>query len=86
MCEFMQLPEHAQKLCSQNGENVKRPVQLPELVFELVFEGIQKSPRHKSGIAVRFLRMNRWRLDKPAEEADTIETVRSLLNQANAIS
>jgi DNA ligase 1 len=51
----------------------------PELVFELHFEGIQRSSRHKSGIAVRFPRMYRWRTDKKAEEADSIETVRSLL-------
>ncbi len=51
----------------------------PELVFELAFEGIQRSTRHKSGIAVRFPRMARWRTDKRADEADTIETVRSLL-------
>src|SRR5579871_3191394 len=51
----------------------------PELVFELAFEGIQLSPRHRSGIAVRFPRMARWRQDKKAEEADTIETVKALL-------
>ncbi len=51
----------------------------PEQVFELGFEGIQASPRHKSGIAVRFPRILRWRKDKPATEADTIETLRSLL-------
>jgi DNA ligase-1 len=51
----------------------------PELVFELAFEGIQRSTRHKSGIAVRFPRIARWRQDKPASEADTIETVRALL-------
>jgi DNA ligase-1 len=51
----------------------------PELVFELHFEGIQPSTRHKSGIAVRFPRMARWRRDKKAEDADTLETVRSLL-------
>jgi DNA ligase 1 len=55
----------------------------PELVFELHFEGIQASSRHKSGIAVRFPRMARWRTDKKAEEADTIETVRALLNSVN---
>jgi DNA ligase-1 len=53
----------------------------PELVFELAFEGIQKSSRHKSGIAVRFPRMARWRTDKKADEADTIDTIRSLLNE-----
>jgi DNA ligase-1 len=57
----------------------------PELVFELAFEGIQRSTRHKSGIAVRFPRIARWRHDKPAREADTIETVRALLD-AGALS
>lgn len=51
----------------------------PELVFELAFEAIQRSPRHRSGIAVRFPRIARWRTDKKAEEADTIETIRALL-------
>ncbi|MBY0492089.1 MAG: ATP-dependent DNA ligase [Gemmatimonadaceae bacterium] len=51
-----------------------------ELVFELAFEGIQRSTRHKSGLAVRFPRIARWRQDKPAREADTLETVRALLD------
>jgi len=51
----------------------------PELVFELAFEGIQRSPRHRSGIAVRFPRMARWRTDKKAADADSIETIRALL-------
>ena len=55
----------------------------PVQVFELAFEGIQKSPRHKSGVAVRFPRIARWRTDKPASEADTIETLRALL-EANS--
>ena len=54
----------------------------PELVFELAFEGIQRSTRHKSGVAVRFPRMARWRTDKPPSEADTLETVRALLPAA----
>ena len=54
----------------------------PEQVFELGFEGIQASPRHKSGIAVRFPRILRWRKDKPASEADTIVTLRTLLKSA----
>jgi DNA ligase-1 len=56
----------------------------PELVFELAFEGIQRSPRHRSGIAVRFPRMARWRTDKKAEDADTIETIRALLPAGGA--
>jgi len=54
----------------------------PELVFELAFEGIQRSSRHRSGIAVRFPRILRWRHDKPIEEADTLETIRALLPTA----
>jgi DNA ligase-1 len=51
----------------------------PTLVFELGFEGIARSPRHKSGVAVRFPRMLRWRTDKPIDEADTIDALRALL-------
>ncbi len=51
----------------------------PTLVFELGFEGIAASTRHKSGIAVRFPRMLRWRHDKPVDEADTLETLQALL-------
>jgi DNA ligase 1 len=54
----------------------------PEQVFELGFEGIQSSPRHKSGVAVRFPRMLRWRTDKRPEEADTLATLRSLMDHA----
>lgn len=52
----------------------------PELVFELAFEGIQASSRHKSGVAVRFPRIARWRTDKLPQDADTIERVKSLLS------
>ena len=55
----------------------------PTLVFELGFEGISLSTRHKSGIAVRFPRMLRWRQDKPLNEADTLESLRALLPQPN---
>ena len=51
----------------------------PELVFELAFEGISRSPRHKSGLALRFPRIARWRTDKPAAAADRIEQVMALL-------
>jgi DNA ligase-1 len=51
----------------------------PTLVFELGFEGINRSPRHKSGIAVRFPRMLRIRDDKPLHEADTLQTLEALL-------
>ena len=51
----------------------------PELVFEIAFEGIQASPRHKSGIALRFPRMARWRHDKPVNEIDTLDGLKALL-------
>jgi DNA ligase-1 len=51
----------------------------PELVFELGFEGIQRSPRHRSGVAVRFPRMLRWRTDKKPEDADSLETILTML-------
>ena len=51
----------------------------PTMVFELGFEGLALSSRHKSGIAVRFPRMLRWRQDKPPAEADTLAMLRALL-------
>jgi DNA ligase-1 len=51
----------------------------PHHVFEIAFEGIARSARHKSGIALRFPRIARWHKDRPAREADTIETVERLL-------
>jgi DNA ligase-1 len=53
----------------------------PLQVFELAFEGLQRSSRHKSGIAVRFPRIARWRHDKPASEADTLAIALGLLDQ-----
>jgi DNA ligase-1 len=53
----------------------------PTQVFELGFEGIQRSPRHKSGIAVRFPRILRWRIDKPIAEANTLGDLTALLEQ-----
>ncbi|WP_248731225.1 ATP-dependent DNA ligase [Pseudomonas sp. MWU13-2517] len=52
----------------------------PSMVFELGFEGIALSKRHKSGIAVRFPRMLRWRQDKSVDEADTLVTLQDLLS------
>lgn len=50
-----------------------------DLVVELAFDSAHESPRHKSGVALRFPRVHRVRWDKPADEADTIETVLTLL-------
>ncbi|WP_213781671.1 ATP-dependent DNA ligase [Caballeronia sp. dw_276] len=54
----------------------------PTLVFEIGFEGIQASPRHKSGIAVRFPRMLRWRTDKQIDDADTLAMLEGFLDGA----
>jgi DNA ligase-1 len=56
----------------------------PTHVFELGFEGIARSARHRAGIAVRFPRMLRWRRDKKPADADTLETVRRLLESVEA--
>ena len=53
----------------------------PKQVFELAFEGVLKSNRHKCGLAVRFPRIHRWRVDKPAQEADCIQQAKELLDR-----
>ncbi len=52
----------------------------PELVFEIAFEGINESKRHKSGISLRFPRMLRWRKDKPVKEANTLADLKKMLD------
>lgn len=54
----------------------------PQLVFELAFEGIGRSPRHKSGVALRFPRMLRIRHDKPLWQADSLDTLEALIGGA----
>ncbi len=51
-----------------------------EQVFEIAFEGIQESTRHRSGVAVRFPRILRWRTDKTADDIDDLDTLRNLLS------
>jgi DNA ligase-1 len=55
----------------------------PELVMELAFEGIQLSSRHKSGVAVRFPRIARWRHDKKPEQADSLDSVKAMLEASH---
>ncbi len=52
----------------------------PELVFEIAFEGIAASNRHKSGVALRFPRINRWRKDKKADEINTLDDLKKMLD------
>jgi DNA ligase-1 len=51
----------------------------PELVFEIAFEGIAASSRHKSGVALRFPRIHRWRKDKPPDEINTLDDLKKML-------
>ncbi len=53
----------------------------PAHVFELAFEGVTRSDRHRAGIALRFPRILRWRKDKPVAEADTLDTLHTLLKE-----
>ncbi|MCB0669210.1 MAG: ATP-dependent DNA ligase, partial [Saprospiraceae bacterium] len=53
---------------------------VPNLVFELAFEGIQASKRHKSGVALRFPRMHRWRKDKHPKDANTLADLKEMLD------
>jgi DNA ligase-1 len=56
----------------------------PERVYEIGFEAIQSSDRHRSGIALRFPRILRWRTDKTPAQADTVESVRKMLEEYEA--
>jgi DNA ligase-1 len=56
----------------------------PTLVFEIGFEGIQASTRHKSGVAVRFPRMLRWRTDKHIDDADTLAMLKGFIDDRAA--
>lgn len=58
----------------------------PELVFEIAFEGIAESKRHKAGLALRFPRIARWRKDKKADEINTLEDLRQLLSSTLTVS
>ena len=80
--EILAVDRHVRRHTLEKFGPVRRVA--PTLVFELGFEGIGRSSRHKSGVALRFPRMLRWRLDKPAEEADTLASLQALLPPAGA--
>ena len=73
------------KFIRQNTIETFGPVRSvkPEIVFEVAFDSVQLSKRHKSGIAMRFPRIHRIRWDKPAREADTLSTAVALLDDAS---
>ncbi|PYE85821.1 ATP-dependent DNA ligase [Pseudoroseicyclus aestuarii] len=75
--EFRQITAWVRRNTQQTFGPVRQVT--PEHVFEIGFEGIQPSPRHKSGVALRFPRMLRWRHDKPLAEANTLEDLHEML-------
>jgi DNA ligase-1 len=75
--EFREITAWVRKNTQQKFGPVRQVT--PEHVFEIAFEGIQASPRHKSGVALRFPRMLRWRKDKPLQEANTLDDLKEML-------
>jgi DNA ligase-1 len=75
--EFRKITAWVRKNTQQRFGPVRQVT--PHHVFEIAFEGIHASARHKSGIALRFPRMSRWRHDKPAQEANTLDDLKELL-------
>ena len=73
--------QEVSKFISKNTVEKFGPVRTvkPELVFELAFEGIGFSSRHKSGVALRFPRILRWRRDKTADQIDDIDDIKKLI-------
>ena len=51
------------------------------MFFEIAFEGLHESPRHKSGVALRFPRMRRWRHDKVVQQANTLDDLKEMLSR-----
>jgi len=79
------LEEQTARLLALEARREDRTVYVkPEMVVEIAFGGIQESPRYPAGLALRFARVKRYRPDKPADEADTIQTVRELHRQQHA--
>lgn len=75
--EFRKITAWVRKNTQQRFGPVRQVT--PHHVFEIAFESIHASPRHKSGIALRFPRMSRWRQDKPLQEANTLDDLKDLL-------
>ncbi len=75
--EFRQVDAIIKKSVVESFGPVRRVE--PKLVFEIGFEGVMLSTRHKSGVALRFPRMLRWRTDKPIEQANTLDQLKSFL-------
>ncbi len=79
--ELLQIDRFVRRHTTEKFGPVRHVVHEPDqgLVLEVAFEGLQRSPRHKSGVAMRFPRINRLRWDKPPREADRLETLERML-------
>ncbi len=85
--ELLQIDRFVRRNTTEKFGPVRHVVHEPEqgLVLEVAFEGLQRSPRHKSGVAMRFPRINRLRWDKPPREADRLETLERMLKAETAV-
>jgi DNA ligase-1 len=79
--ELLQIDRFVRRNTTEKFGPVRHVVHEPDqgLVLEVAFEGLQRSPRHKSGVAMRFPRINRLRWDKPPREADRLEALEKML-------
>jgi DNA ligase-1 len=86
--ELLQIDRFVRRNTTEKFGPVRHVVHEPDqgLVLEVAFEGLLRSPRHKSGVAMRFPRINRLRWDKPPREADRLETLEKMLKSDAAIS
>ncbi|WP_027581836.1 ATP-dependent DNA ligase [Bradyrhizobium sp. Ai1a-2] len=84
--ELLQIDRFVRRNTTEKFGPVRHVVHEPDqgLVLEVAFEGLQRSPRHKSGVAMRFPRINRLRWDKPPREADRLETLERMLKSVTA--
>jgi DNA ligase-1 len=84
--ELLQIDRFVRRNTTEKFGPVRHVVHEPNqgLVLEVAFEGLQRSPRHKSGVAMRFPRVNRLRWDKPPRDADRLETLEKLLKTESA--
>jgi len=84
--ELLQIDRFVRRNTTEKFGPVRHVVHQPDqgLVLEVAFEGLQRSPRHKSGVAMRFPRISRLRWDKPPREADRLETLERMLKVVTA--
>jgi DNA ligase-1 len=84
--ELLQIDRFVRRNTTEKFGPVRHVVHEPDqgLVLEVAFEGLQRSPRHKSGVAMRFPRISRLRWDKPPRDADRLETLEKLLKAEGA--